>query len=565
MTNAMTINNDPAIATARPSTAPGPEPDLPTEPTPGDRLAERLLAGPMTVLLGLICLVQLLTWIPHYLTWPLWADHDVFATIARGWEAGVLPYRDLYCNQFPGTIYLFWILGRVAGWGGSAAIYAFDAGTIVLLGVGLVLWSRRIFGRALPGIVAYLSFLGYYLAFDYSHAAQRDWHAPLLAVLGILTLQTSRGGILSTTIAGAAMSLAVCMRPHAILFLPAVAIQFLAEIRAGGHARRIAFWSLSFVLTTIVWLLPLAVSGVLPDFLAGVGHNNTPADGRGLRVVALLVNVLKQFDTFGFIAVSIAVCMIPKPDRKLASVSWVWLAALLLSLLYEPISPRYHSYLRIPFHLMLAMNVAVLAHLLITTRRIPASFKLLAFLLVLGVSCRIRPDFCAPRPSLRAVVAGLRGERSEAAPPGYRRGTINVAGYYNWADYRATLNYLQPVASRMTKIANALKGDPALVGILGGFSAFPAENIAWLRMVDRDHEARFASSLEGEPDSVVVWSPGDPGPDPTFKIDRIESTIRRFYEPEARFGVIEVWRRKESPTRGTSVATQPAVAPGMGG
>ena len=103
-----------------------------------------------------------------------------------GWDAGLLPYRDLYCNQFPGAIYLFWILGRIAGWGGSAAIYAVDAGAIVLLGVGLVLWSHRLFGRALPGIVGYLSFLSYYLALDYSHAAQRDWHAPLFAVLGLL-------------------------------------------------------------------------------------------------------------------------------------------------------------------------------------------------------------------------------------------------------------------------------------------------------------------------------------------------------------------------------------------
>src|SRR5215470_17258267 len=151
MSNAMTTSDFPASA------RPDPERSCPssletaftTGPTPGDRLSERLLAGPLAALLGLVCLMQLATWIPHYLTWPLWADHDAYATIARGWEAGVLPYRDLYCNQFPGVLYLFWILGRIAGWGGSTAIYAFDAGAVVLLGVGLVLWSHRLFGRAL--------------------------------------------------------------------------------------------------------------------------------------------------------------------------------------------------------------------------------------------------------------------------------------------------------------------------------------------------------------------------------------------------------------------------------
>lgn len=56
--------------------------------SPWDRIANRLFAGPITFFLGLICLLQLITWIPHYLTWPLWADHDVFATLARGWDAG---------------------------------------------------------------------------------------------------------------------------------------------------------------------------------------------------------------------------------------------------------------------------------------------------------------------------------------------------------------------------------------------------------------------------------------------------------------------------------------------
>lgn len=561
----MSTNPTPAVAHPGHATRPpSPESGPTFEPTPGDRLSERLLSGPLTALLGLICLLQLITWIPHYLTWPFWADHDAYATIARGWEAGVLPYRDLYCNQFPGAIYLFWILGRIAGWGNSVAIYAVDAGAVVLLGVGLVLWSRRLFGRALPGVVGYLSFLGYYLSLDYSHAAQRDWHSPLLAVLGLLALQASRGGILAAVASGVAMSLALCLRPHAALFLPAVAIQLLGDLRSGGNTRRLAAWALSFVLTTVAWLIPLAASGILPDFLAGVGHN-APADGRGLRAAPLLINVLRQFDAFGFIAVAIAIGMIPKPDRRLATVSMVWLGALVFSLLYEPISPRYHSYLRIPFHLMFALNVALVTHLLLGARRIPASFKLLAFLLVLGASCRIRPDLCAPRPSLKAIVAGVRGQRVKGPPPGYRRGPVNVAAYYKWDDYRATLDYLQPVASRRTKIANALKGDPAIVGPLGGFSAFPAEGISWLRMVTRDDEERFAKSLEAEPDSVVVWSPGEPGPDPTFRIDRIESTIRRLYEPDARFGVIEVWRRKASSGPGTSLATQSASRPGVGG
>ena len=56
-----------------------------------------------------------------------------------------------------------------------------------------------------------------------------------------------------------------------------------------------------------------------------------------------------------------------------------------------------------------------------------------------------------------------------------------------------------------------------------------------------------------------------PDPEPRINIDLLESTIRRLYEPDARFGIIEVWRRKESPAHGTSLATQSAVRPNTGG
>ena len=293
-----------------------------------DRLAERLLAWPLTVLVGLICLMQLLTWVPHYLTWPLWADHDVFATIARGWEAGVLPYRDLYCNQFPGALYLFWILGRIAGWGHSWPIYAFDAAAMLGLGLGLVVWSRRFFGRALPGLVGYLAFLSYYLSLDYMMAAQRDWHSALLAVLGILVLQTSPGRILGPAVSGAAMSMALCFRPHAAVFLPAVALQFLGEIRGGGGVRRLASWAGSF-LAHDDRLDPPAGGERDPAGLRGGGRAQQrgergagPARRRDGRQRAQAARHLQP------VVVAIAIALLPKPDRSRALGAAVWLAAL---------------------------------------------------------------------------------------------------------------------------------------------------------------------------------------------------------------------------------------------
>src|SRR5947208_2370104 len=116
----------------------------PVEPTAAplsERVPAWLLNGPSTVALGALCCVQLATWMPHYLTWPWFADHDVFATLALGWEHGQLPYRDLACNNFPGTVYLFWIVGKLFGWGRTVPFYAVDVALVLILGATLLGWS----------------------------------------------------------------------------------------------------------------------------------------------------------------------------------------------------------------------------------------------------------------------------------------------------------------------------------------------------------------------------------------------------------------------------------------
>ncbi|MHC5544306.1 hypothetical protein ACYOEI_39260, partial [Singulisphaera rosea] len=139
------------------------QPPASAETDSGDGFSAWVLRGPLALsLLGLVA-VQLATWVPHYLTWPFWADHDVHGTMARAWDLGRLPYRDMRCNNFPGSIYLFWALGKVAGWGRTVPFYAFDAGLQVALGLSLFAWSRARIGAIVPGLVGYLTFLSYYL------------------------------------------------------------------------------------------------------------------------------------------------------------------------------------------------------------------------------------------------------------------------------------------------------------------------------------------------------------------------------------------------------------------
>ena len=100
----------------------------------------------------------LVTWLPTYLTWPWYTDSEHFAMLARLWDSGGLPYRDMFSTQFPGEIYLHWLLGKLLGWGNTVAYYAVDAALVIAFGALLVLWGRRRVGSALPGWIGFSTF-----------------------------------------------------------------------------------------------------------------------------------------------------------------------------------------------------------------------------------------------------------------------------------------------------------------------------------------------------------------------------------------------------------------------
>jgi hypothetical protein len=227
-----------------------------------------------------------------------------------------------------------------------------------------------------------------------------------------------------------------------------------------------------------------------------------------------------------------------------------WLLALAGVSLYKPLSPLAHSYLDIPKELVGAVGVAVLVGLVRTSTEARPTWKLAAVLLALGLGpSTLRPEFCVFGPTVRALRSYARGSARDAAedPPGYRHGRVPTSAFYPWADYRAMLDHLREHTRPGTRVANVLKGDPAVTSMVDRPSAFPAESVAWLRMVRPDDETRFAECLESATDAVVIWSPGEVGPDPSFRLNRLTGVIRRRFEPEARFGAIEVWRRRAGP------------------
>ena len=236
----------------------------------------------LSVVIGLLCIAQICLWLPFYLGLPLYADHDVFATMAHSWDAGILPYRDLIGNNFPGTIYLFWCLGKLFGWGNVPSLYIFDSTLLILLGFVLVFWSRVRFQRLLPGLIGFLMVLSYYLSLDFTQTAQRDWHGPLFAVIGILCGQCFPGRIWGVFPAVIGVSLGLLIRPQVVFFLPAVlAVIVEASQRAGDTRKKTVIalvgWSSLTVALTSLGFMPLFWQASSVIFSLGFAELRTEA------------------------------------------------------------------------------------------------------------------------------------------------------------------------------------------------------------------------------------------------------------------------------------------------
>lgn len=529
-----------------------------------DAIAARLLDGPLSALLGLLAVFQLVQWVPHYLTWPLFPDHDVFASAAQAWDAGRLPYRDALTNNFPGTIYLFWALGKLFGWGRSAPLYAADALFLLVYGVALLGWSRRLFGNLLPGLLAYLSWLGFYLNLDYSLTAQRDWHAGGLMMMALMAAQADpgrRGRFVSALLYAAAATI----RPQVGLFLPAWWLAL--DSGPGEHLdwRRRSLWVGTLGLLFGAMMSPLIAAGVLDDLLhclklVSYGGQYNKASLGGFRV-----EMQRELLNAKLWAVAIPLVLLrPRLDGTLARSLAPWFAAMVAAMLYKPISPVPHAYLIQPFMLAWAVLVGLLTAAVLALRPRMPVLQVVGLLMLLGLQADGRPRFCNFERSVAALGELHAGGEPEKEPMGHEFSPwAQRSSGYKWDDYRATLQYLRDHTRPTTQVANVLRGYPPLASATGRLSVFPAESVAWLILVRPQDEGHFARALVDHPDSVVVWSPEEIGRRGKFRLEELVPTIREHYQQAARFGTIEVWERIGSPAdpaAGAVVAAATAAA-----
>ena len=515
-------------------------------------VADRVLP----ILLGLSTVLMLSLWLPHFLHWPWWADMDHFALAAQSWNAGRLPYRDQIDYNFPGPMFLMWLLGKTFGWGRMMPPLAVDAAMLVGLGVAMVAWSRERFGRRLPGLAASALFVCYYLTLNATLIAQRDWQATWLVVMSLMAIESLPDRRWAWPVSAFLVALSFTFRPYAVLFLPAFLSAIDARVRTPGEpiaifVKALAWFGVVFAVMLGIVYSPLWIAGILDDFVrslayvvpGGAYNKNSPADFR-----ERLVGELADWRVV-WLLVPMAILAVWK-DNRLGRTSRTWGLAILGAVFYRPVGPVGHHYLVIPLQLILVFGVAVILEAISAYPGwLRPSSRLLAVVVILAWFYQGVPRNCRWSETRQALAVDFLGAEPPLRPIGIesvfpiRKGAPYA---YNWESYNDLLTYLRRTTTPKTLVANAFRKTPypALNGPLGRLSPYPGPgNMAWFRWVGTGLEPDYCRALASAEYAVVVWTPGEKTDFPWMQLPRLVETIREHFRPEAKFGVMEVWRR----------------------
>jgi hypothetical protein len=225
-----------------------------------------------------------------------------------------------------------------------------------------------------------------------------------------------------------------------------------------------------------------------------------------------------------------------------------WSLAWLGALVYRPLHPVDHGYLLHPTLLVGSFTWALAVSWFVSLRWLLRPLRVVAVALLAYELVPVHPWMCSLGSSVQALRALIRGEMPDKPPLGCLQPFAGGGeSPTRWEAYCAVLDYLRQATSPQTFVANVLNRYPyeSLNGPVGRLSPFRVESgICWLSWVRIDLDPEFARDLLNATDAVVVWEPRQDDVDPAMRLERVVAVIRGNFEPEARFGKVEVWRRK---------------------
>lgn len=200
------------------------------------------------------------------LSYPLGADHGVFAVIGQNLLEGGVPYRDAWDFKPPGIFLVFalaqWLFGPVSL---GIRVLEVAAGLILCLLFGQMTraaGASREIGWFAGGAAILLQ-----ASFGFWHTAQPEWFGCVFVAAGIL-LASSRSGVLGALACGACFGVAALFKPPLGGGALVAALTILLRGHGpGGCSARLAMLALGCALPSAAGVAALGILGAMDDVL----------------------------------------------------------------------------------------------------------------------------------------------------------------------------------------------------------------------------------------------------------------------------------------------------------
>jgi hypothetical protein len=458
----------------------------------------------------------------------------------------------------------------------SPAIHLFDDALLWGMTGILLLWSRRTFKTIWPALIASTFLISRLFESPWYELINRDWYAAMFSIAGVLAAGSSNSRF--AAVAGSTLWIVgLQFRPQVVLLFPCLFFARLGLQDTGNFEFALVRKALidtliGLIIGFVIVHLPLWLIGGFPnyyldtlEFMKKGGHAGKTTRNSVLKNF-LILNVRQAELPYQIILPALALLSLQRQARVgqriwlliglyLALATSVWIAV-------NPIITHYHRW---PMFIAEAIILAMITGSLLTIYSDRMSISR-TFAIVLTFSLAI---WCDPvvivqgliRQSIDKIQSRdlsphmLFMTANEYPPAPWQMDRQTFQDFYDYlgSKVESTSIPCEFIELETRPIQNSLMlRNP---GVVGDSSAWPSlYNIPFLYdspEVFRLHLGKYVESLKSIPDAFVIWIPTQgEKTDISFEFDisgelkTMFDTIRNEYEPVAKFGEVEIRRKK---------------------
>lgn len=461
------------------------------------------------------------------------------------------------------------------------AIHLLDDTLLIGFFVVMAFWSRRVFSTFWPAVIGTSFIIGRLLETPFYHMSDRDWYAAVFAFSGVLAAGSSTSRF--SAILGATLwMIGLQFRPQTGLLLPCLLTARLGLRQADSTAadclrKAIVDTSVGLAAGFVLVHVPLWIMGGFPAyyrdtfiFLNQGGHAGSATLPRILNNVARLA--LRQNDLSWIMILPAMAFLCVQSGKWKSGLLWLLTALYfhLVSLTWTSVNvPAISIYQEYPMFFAEAITLGMFAGYVSSIcpdRYEPARILTLVFCFSLAFWSH---PVISVQSSAREAIAKIRNhdftpisiaaQDSEFPPAEWEMDRNAQRALFEFLDSQVdseTMPFEKIDWSTTSRYYDAYYlRNPGVVGNVNCWVYLLTSHYFSKPGTFEIEFPKYLSKLKSVPDGFVFWIPSqakstkfifDDKHDITAEVLSLFETIQNYYEPVARFGEVEIRRKKKA-------------------